>query len=58
MQSFDQQPEGNIQLLKPKLSWEDNIKIDLEIKWEGVDKIQEARGGGQVGCVLHLSPCD
>jgi len=37
-------PEGKIPLRRPKQSWEDNIKMDLqEVGFEGMDWIDLAR---------------
>ena len=36
-------PEGKRQLVRPKRTWKDNIKIDLqEVGWEGMDWIDLA----------------
>jgi hypothetical protein len=31
--------EGNISLRKHRLSWENNIKIDIKMGWDGVTEI-------------------
>jgi hypothetical protein len=52
-------PEGRRPLRRPRLRWEDNIKMDLqEVEWEGVDWIDMAqdrdRWRALVSAVMNL----
>ena len=52
-------PEGKRPLGRPRLRWEDNIKMDLqEVEWGGMDWIslfqERDRLQGHVNVVVHL----
>jgi len=52
-------PEGKRPLGRPRLRWEDNIKMDLqEVGWEGMERIELAQDGNRwralVSAVMNL----
>jgi hypothetical protein len=46
-------PEGRRPLGRPRLSWEDGIKMDLEIVWGGVEWIHLAQDSDRWRAVLN-----
>jgi hypothetical protein len=49
IQNFGGKPEGKRQLGRPKLRWEDNVKMDhQELGWTGWSWLRIKKGGGKL----------
>ena len=47
-------PEGNRQLGRPRLRWEDNIKVDLqEVRWRSIDWIELAQDRDRLRALVN-----